>query len=146
MPPPTVVVVPTTGQPPQATAEPDPEPESGLPLFSVEHWSQLAIGIDEHWRCWALTPAPAAGDAFKKTDSRELDLSGDRWKVLLKLLAESTSGNCCDVDAAIRGFGYSSPKSTLPRDGRARQRSLQNEYTDDLSVQNSASLALLEKL
>ena len=78
MPPPSVVVAST--QSPEAAEASDSDNGTAEPLFAVEHWSQLAIGIDEKWRFWAITPAPATGEIFKKTEAAEIKLPGDRWK------------------------------------------------------------------
>ena len=142
VPPPSVVVAPA--QPPEATEAPDSDSGPAGPLFVVKHWSQLAIGIDEKWRFWAITPAPAAGEIFKKTEAREIKLPGDRWKALLKLLGESPSGNCCDAADAIRDLGYLPPTTDLPQDGRANRKNLQSGYTADLREQMSASLGRLK--
>jgi hypothetical protein len=138
LPPPEVVVVPASTDASPATAK--AETELPKPFFAVKHWSELAIGIDDHWRYWAITPAPAAGGKFKKTDACELKLPGERWKTLLKLLAESSSGNCCETTTLIQELGHLPPTSSLPRDSRARPGSLERELTSDLRQQAAAGL------
>jgi hypothetical protein len=141
VPSPEVVVLASANVPP-ATNE--AEAELRRPLFAVEHWSQLAIGIDGDWRYWALTPAPAAGETFKKADACELELPGERWKNLFELLAASPSGNCCGTATLIQELRYSPPTSSLQRDGRAWRGALVRDLTSDLPTQITPSLKLLK--
>lgn len=119
-------------------------PEDHKPLFTVTHWSELTIGIDEHWRYWAKTPSVKTGENFKKQDAHEIQLPGDRWKTLLKLLAESESGNCCETASLIRELGHLSPPSSLPRDTRARPGSIDSNIKSELPQQKSTPLKQLK--
>ena len=141
VPSPDVVVRMPDNVPPES-GDADAEPQE--PYFTVKHWRELAIGIDGHWRYWAKTPAPAVGEEFKKTDAHELQLPGERWKAVLRLLAESPTGNCCDTSTLIRECGYLPPVSPIPRDGRMRPGSLEDDLTSDLRQQTSASLNRLK--
>ena len=120
------------------------EVKAQSPLFVVNHWRELAIGIDDQWRYWAKMPAPAADERFKKADACKLELPGKRWKTLLELLAESPSGNYCDMATLIRELGYLPPTSSLPRDARARQGHLERDLTSDLPQQIATSLNRLK--
>jgi len=60
-------------------------------LLTVESWSELAIGVGEDGY-WALGHVPDVGSVFPKESAVELDLPGDRWKNVLKLLANSPDG------------------------------------------------------
>jgi hypothetical protein len=125
-------------------ANDDSSPGPQKSFFTVKHWRELAIGIDSHWRYWAKTPAPAVGEPFRKTDAHELELPGERWKTLLKLLAESPTGNCCDTSTLIREYGYLPPISSIPQDSRARPGSLEKELASSLRQQAAASLNRLK--
>lgn len=76
-----------------APATPVLDEDSGQPLLTVQHWSELAIGVDEKQRYWGLVPAPTVGQPFKKSKSIELPLIGDRWKSVLRVLAEAQDPN-----------------------------------------------------
>lgn len=141
VPPPEIVVI-DPDDVSSANDEAGSEPRG--PFFAVKHWRELAIGIDDHWRYWAKSPAPAAGEKFQKTEAHELELPGERWKTLLRLLAESPTGNCCETSALVLGYGYLPPNSSIPRDGRARPGSLEAEMTSDLRQQAAASLSRLK--
>lgn len=60
-------------------------------LLAVESWSELAIGVGEDGY-WALGHVPDVGSVFPKERAAKLDLLGDRWKKVLKLLANSPDG------------------------------------------------------
>ncbi len=49
-------------------------------FFTVEKWSDLAIGIDEAWKYWAITPAPQPGQQFPMGKAKELPLNGKQWR------------------------------------------------------------------
>ncbi len=59
--------------------------------LTVESWSELAIGVGEDGY-WALGHVPDVGSVFPKESAAKLDLPGDRWKKVLKLLANSPDG------------------------------------------------------
>ncbi|MCA9129487.1 MAG: hypothetical protein KDB22_20515, partial [Planctomycetales bacterium] len=59
--------------------------------LTVESWSKLAIGVGEDGY-WAIDYIPDVGSVFPKERAAKLDLPGDRWKNVLKLLANSPDG------------------------------------------------------
>jgi hypothetical protein len=120
-----------------------PQESAQEPLLAVGRWSDLAIGIDGESRYWAILPVPAVGERFKKADAHELELVGDRWKRLLRLLADSPTGNCCDTATLMRELGYVPLASSLPRDGRARRENLEQELASDLPQRTDPSVRLL---
>jgi hypothetical protein len=138
------VVVPTPAQSSQEAQQSSPTGAVSEPLFSVAQWSDLAIGIDDHWRYWAVTPVPAVGERFKKTDAHELKLPGDRWLKLLQLLGAASSGNLCGVQELMTAFGYLPPPSTVPRDSRARPGCIEAEVRAELSSQIRGDLRRLK--
>lgn len=60
-------------------------------LLKVNHWSELAIGIDAKGY-WGLVPAPEFGGKYLKNNAVRLPLRSPRWKPLLKCLADSHDG------------------------------------------------------
>jgi hypothetical protein len=94
------------------------EPTTSRVLLTVERWSDLAIGIDANWRYWAISPPLERGAPFKKSQAIEVPLRGDRWKAVLKALAESPNpsrASCADV---LRELDHLPP----PADPGARQQ------------------------
>jgi len=94
-------------------------PDTGF-LLQIDHWSDLAIGIDEKGQYWAITPPPEQGELFKKAHAIELPLKGDRWRKVLETLAESESGHRVRRADLLQSLGYFSPSVMLvDRDSRA---------------------------
>jgi hypothetical protein len=123
-----------------AKKAPADRPADPQPLLAVERWSDLAIGIDEDWKYWALTPAPEIGEPFPKARAVELILPGERWKSLLKLATDSQDGRTISKMALAREFKYLDGESTLVGDSRARPGAVEEGQTvgSGLSTINKA--------
>lgn len=105
------------------------------PLLTVSDWSELAIGVDEKHKLWAVTPVPSVGSRFPKRQAIQLPLGGRRWRKLLELLAESTTGNQADAYAFAAALDILPPSPSLPREPRAEAAALRRGYTENLSMQ-----------
>jgi hypothetical protein len=102
--------------------------------LTVESWADLGIGIDERWRYWAVVPAPRTGDEFSKSKAVELVLAGDRWKGVLRLLAESECGATARRADLVSTLGYSAPPNRLEKDRRARPGAIEQALAADLKT------------
>jgi hypothetical protein len=103
-----------------------------LPKLSVSHWSDLAIGIDEHHKYYAITPAMELGDRFPKTKSIQLHLPGERWKTLLTVLAKSANGESVAVLDILRAWDLLRLPGQLDSDSRARPGELDSAARAEL--------------
>lgn len=93
----------------QATFQQAPSAETNETLLTVSRWSELAIGIDETWKYWALTPAPEYGRHFAKSNAVELPLKGGQWKALLTALAGAAGSSRIDRADLFSRMGYQIP-------------------------------------
>lgn len=66
------------------------------PLFKIEQWNELGIGIDETRSYLAIVPRPVLGGRFPKRKAKTLPLNGNHWQILLDLLSKSEYGNAAD--------------------------------------------------
>lgn len=105
--------------PPAMQTDDPPKSKTPVPL-TVARWSDLAIGVDENWRYWALTPPPQPGTQFPQSRAIELALVGERWKALLMAFAAAETGNRVKRADLLQRLGYFSPGATREQDRRAR--------------------------
>jgi hypothetical protein len=105
-----------------------------LPLLSINEWSDLAIGIDERSKCWAITPPPEPGKVFRKTKAVELPLPAGRWTTVLTALAESETG--CVVARAdlLYRMGLLSPGASFEVDKRAEPGAIEGEHVEGMQI------------
>lgn len=110
-------------------------PKSKTPvLLTVARWSDLAIGIDENWRYWALTPAPQHGTQFQQSRAIELALVGERWKALLMAFAASETGNRVKRADLLQSLGYFSPGPASEQDRRARPGAIEEAQIEGMLI------------
>jgi hypothetical protein len=114
------------------------EHRKSTPILTVGDWSELAIGIDEKHKCWALTPSPLSGQIIPKGNAICFPMRGRQWVKLLEALAESDSGVAADVHAVATKLDVLPPRSNLPRDSRARTAELRRGHTAELLLGHQA--------
>ena len=116
------------------------KPRSSQPLFQIQNWSELGIGINAHRVLWAFNPAPERGSRVILSNAIKLPLSGKQWKVLVELLAKSTNGSQVDRAEVVKRFGYSPPAASIPSDSRARPNAISDSVQrDELTSQVGAA-------
>lgn len=104
------------------------------PRLKVSDWSDLALGIDEKRRVWAITPPPAKGAIFTKGDAIAVPVRKGDGLTLLETLADSSTGQSADIYAVASKLGLMPPSSSLQPDGRARPDSLRRGQTDEINL------------
>lgn len=120
-----------------------PQPVAKEYLLKVKRWSDLAIGIDEEWRYWAISPAPDFGAVFKLSEAVELKLPGGRWKEVLKSLAESDTGDRVRRADLLSRLGFFVPGAPAERDGRARPGAVEAANIEGMTVRQTTALKRL---
>ena len=118
-------------------------PVTASHLLSIKHWSELAIGIDEQGRYWALVPAPEPGQPFKKSQAVELPLPGKRWNAVLNAFAASTTIETIRRGELIHAFGYLPPPIPTSRDRRAKPGAIESANIEGLEVRQLAAVKRL---
>ncbi len=111
--------------------------------LTLTAWNHLAIGIDEHWACWAVTPVPIDGSRFPKSSATRLELNGTHWRCLLDLAASSKDGSTVDERTLWTALIKQPDSKPGRQDSRARVR---NAVVDDaLSDDNIRELSEANK-
>ncbi|WP_425613602.1 hypothetical protein NA78x_003437 [Anatilimnocola sp. NA78] len=130
----------------QPVAEVAPEVKSDRPgaLLAVRDWSELAIGVDERGRHWALTPVPADGQHFRKSAAVELPLPPGRWEKVLSAFAESETGDQVKRLDLLSALGYFSAAKSTERDSRARPGQIEAAQVEGMVIRQQAALTRLK--
>jgi len=110
------------------------------PIFTVSNWTDLAIGVRADWTYWAFTPVPIFGDIFPMSQATQLKLAGDRWREILKALAETLDPMVIAKESLIRVLNPLPPPSRTKRDARARPGAQDSALREELpSTERPAS-------
>jgi hypothetical protein len=83
-----------------------PGRDSTSPVFTIDRWSSLGIGISEESCYLALSPCPANGEPVRVTEAVQLELRGKRWLKVLQLLARSPDGRTARMSDLVTDLGY----------------------------------------
>jgi hypothetical protein len=108
-----------------------------LPLLSVSAWEELALGIDETKRVWAITPPSADGAVFHKREAIRVPIRKGDGFTLLTALAESPTGRSADIYAVAARLGLMPPSSSLQPDGRSHRDALRRGQTDEMELRGA---------
>lgn len=127
------------------SAELGDERSRGKPVLSVNMWSDLAIGIDQHWNYYAFTPPDLKGAVVKKEKGIRLDLRGKQWKMLLNELSKSEDGRSVPVQVLINLLG-SDTRSLVERERRARSMEIEAAHRAELTSKVNPSRRWLQGL
>lgn len=73
-------------------------------VMEIDEWEELGIGFDENG-CWAFSPRPDIGGSVILKNGTEINIPGNRWVPLLKLLAGSNYGNTARKSDYITACG-----------------------------------------
>jgi hypothetical protein len=131
-----------TAQVASVAPAPAPAPDQRVgssPLLTVACWSDLALGIDESRRVWAVTPVPEVGEEFPKGRAIELDLAGEQWEVVLRLAATSPDGRTISREELARAFRFLPDPASLGRDHRAKRNADREGQTAGEGLAEQAS-------
>lgn len=113
------------------------------PLLTVEHWSELSIGIDKDYRYFALKPGPDFGAKTAAFSKVELALPGERWRVLFDALAASPDGQTIPSAFLIESLKYFQAPSRTASVRGARIEDIEDGERESLTEHAGRALVTL---
>lgn len=99
-------------------------PSAPASRLTIARWSDLALGVDEHHKAYAISPPPTEGAVVLKRAAHSIRLAGKRWTAFFNLILSSPDGRSVATEDLRRELelacGRSSQRRGRPTVKRSR--------------------------